>query len=223
MISEKGRRRSRENDDVRRAATAIAAKSKPRPAVSEWRSSRMNWNDGAVRRELSANGRQQPRCRAAQSPRAQRRRDRRFQIFPRRDEAVMDRHSPRPLIQVAGQALVRCWRIDGGRLMSARGDLKPETISEPFNPRSQGAELSSAPGWLTAGSQSDAVRSRVSLPPSLATAFTREALDSLSSVLAEEVFVKALGIVPGLRPCAISRAVNRSPSLSTKRWSRSRT
>jgi len=44
---------------------------------------------------------------------------RRFPIFPRKDEAVMARHSPRPLIQVAGQALVRCANTSGGRLISA--------------------------------------------------------------------------------------------------------
>jgi len=154
MIDTSGSRRSRENDEVWRAAAASTATADLGPHVSEWQSSRLDWKRRCRRRGLSANGQRLARHRAAQSPRAQRGLDRRFQIFPRRDEAVMARHSPRPLIQVAGQALVRCWRIGGGRLVSARGDLKPETIPEPFNHRSQGVRRSSAPGWLTMGSRS---------------------------------------------------------------------
>ena len=41
----------------------------------------------------------------------------------------------------------------GGRLVSARGDPKPETEPEPFNLRSQGASDASTPEWLTRSSQ----------------------------------------------------------------------
>ena len=97
---------------------------------------------------LSAGGRLQGRYVAAQPPRAQRHRDRRFQIFPRRDEAVMARHSPRHLIQVAGQALVWCVNTSGGRLVSARGYPEAGETSEPFNHRSQGVSRCLASGWL---------------------------------------------------------------------------
>ncbi|MEF2074868.1 hypothetical protein [Consotaella aegiceratis] len=59
--------------------------------------------------------------------------------FSRIDENDMARHSPRPLIQVAGQASVWCSSTSGGR---SRSDLAGTPIQgEPFNPRSQGAGL----------------------------------------------------------------------------------